>query len=134
MVTYSPDVTDDDLVFKALADPTRRFLLDLLFQRDGRTLKADFVQVNPLAAISGDCRIGPEVLVGTTACVLQGRHVGEGATVGAGACVTRDVDSERTGATATRDASTPSNRRVPAPKSTGDSAIENSSTRPALRC
>jgi DNA-binding transcriptional ArsR family regulator len=39
MVTYSPDVTDDDLVFKALADPTRRFLLDLLFQRDGRTLK-----------------------------------------------------------------------------------------------
>jgi DNA-binding transcriptional ArsR family regulator len=32
-------VTDDDQVFKALADPTRRFLLDLLFQRDGRTLK-----------------------------------------------------------------------------------------------
>jgi DNA-binding transcriptional ArsR family regulator len=31
-------VLDDDLVFKALADPTRRFLLDLLFQRDGRTL------------------------------------------------------------------------------------------------
>lgn len=28
----------DDLVFKALADPTRRFLLDLLFARDGRTL------------------------------------------------------------------------------------------------
>src|SRR4029453_5672143 len=27
-----------DRVFKALADPTRRFLLDLLFQRDGRTL------------------------------------------------------------------------------------------------
>jgi DNA-binding transcriptional ArsR family regulator len=35
-------VTDDDVasdrVFKALADPTRRFLLDLLFARDGRTL------------------------------------------------------------------------------------------------
>jgi len=31
-------VTDDDRVFKALADPTRRFLLDLLFSRDGRTL------------------------------------------------------------------------------------------------
>ncbi len=29
---------DDDLVFKALADPTRRLLLDLLFERDGRTL------------------------------------------------------------------------------------------------
>jgi DNA-binding transcriptional ArsR family regulator len=31
-------VTDDDFVFKALADPTRRFLLDQLFLRDGRTL------------------------------------------------------------------------------------------------
>ena len=29
---------DDDRVFKALADPSRRFLLDLLFERDGRTL------------------------------------------------------------------------------------------------
>ena len=29
---------DEDKVFKALADPTRRFLLDLLFARDGRTL------------------------------------------------------------------------------------------------
>jgi len=39
MVTYFSRVpTDDDLVFKALADPTRRFLLDRLFERDGRTL------------------------------------------------------------------------------------------------
>src|ERR671929_307583 len=29
---------DDDLVFKALADSTRRHLLDRLFERDGRTL------------------------------------------------------------------------------------------------
>src|SRR4026208_2542001 len=29
---------DEDRVFKALADPTRRFLLDRLFARDGRTL------------------------------------------------------------------------------------------------
>ena len=29
---------DDDQVFKALADPTRRHLLDRLFERDGRTL------------------------------------------------------------------------------------------------
>jgi DNA-binding transcriptional ArsR family regulator len=29
---------DDDRVFKALADPTRRSLLDRLFERDGRTL------------------------------------------------------------------------------------------------
>ena len=29
---------DDDRVFKALADPTRRLLLDQLFERDGRSL------------------------------------------------------------------------------------------------
>jgi DNA-binding transcriptional ArsR family regulator len=38
MVTYDARMADDDLVFKALSDRTRRFLLDLLFQRDGRTL------------------------------------------------------------------------------------------------
>jgi DNA-binding transcriptional ArsR family regulator len=31
-------MTDDDLVFKALADPTRRRLLDRLFEREGLTL------------------------------------------------------------------------------------------------
>ena len=31
-------MADEDRVFKALADPTRRFLLDRLFERDGRTL------------------------------------------------------------------------------------------------
>jgi DNA-binding transcriptional ArsR family regulator len=31
-------VIDDDRVFKAMADRSRRFLLDLLFARDGRTL------------------------------------------------------------------------------------------------
>ena len=41
IVTYLGGVTgstDDDRVFKALADPTRRLLLDQLFLRDGRTL------------------------------------------------------------------------------------------------
>jgi DNA-binding transcriptional ArsR family regulator len=37
-VTYFSVVDEGDVVFKALADPTRRFLLDLLFARDGRTL------------------------------------------------------------------------------------------------
>ena len=37
MVTYSPGM-DDDRVFKALADSTRRHLLDRLFERHGRTL------------------------------------------------------------------------------------------------
>ena len=31
-------MSDDDKVFRALADPTRRFLLDLLFEREGRPL------------------------------------------------------------------------------------------------
>ena len=31
-------MSDDDQVFKALADPTRRFLLDRLFVSDGRSL------------------------------------------------------------------------------------------------
>ncbi len=40
MVTYALVAMDgdDDRVFKALADPTRRHLLDRLFERDGRTL------------------------------------------------------------------------------------------------
>jgi DNA-binding transcriptional ArsR family regulator len=42
LVTYlarvHDDGPDDDAVFKALADRTRRFLLDLLFEQDGRTL------------------------------------------------------------------------------------------------
>ena len=37
MVTYHR-LVDDDRVFKALADPSRRLLLDRLFERDGRTL------------------------------------------------------------------------------------------------
>ena len=31
-------MSDDDQVFRALADPTRRLLLDRLFVRDGQTL------------------------------------------------------------------------------------------------
>jgi sugar O-acyltransferase (sialic acid O-acetyltransferase NeuD family) len=52
---------------------------------------ADFVSVNPLAAVSGGCRVDAGVLIGTTAAILQERKVGLDATVGAGACVVRDV-------------------------------------------
>ncbi|MFV0535670.1 MAG: ArsR/SmtB family transcription factor [Cumulibacter sp.] len=45
MVTYSGRV-GDDLVFKALADPVRRLLMDALFERDGRTLGELEVVVN----------------------------------------------------------------------------------------
>ncbi len=40
MVTYARDMLPDgdDTVFKALADPTRRSLLDRLFAQDGLTL------------------------------------------------------------------------------------------------
>jgi DNA-binding transcriptional ArsR family regulator len=38
LVTYDDLVLDDDQVFKALANPTRRQLLDRLFERDGSTL------------------------------------------------------------------------------------------------
>jgi len=38
MVTYNLQM-DQDLVFKALADVSRRKLLDLLFLKDGRSLK-----------------------------------------------------------------------------------------------
>ncbi|MEH1015176.1 acetyltransferase [Micromonospora sp. CPCC 206060] len=55
---------------------------------------ADYVSVNPLAAVSGDCRLDNGVLVGTNATVLQGLHIGAEATVGAGACVVRDVPAE----------------------------------------
>ena len=39
-------MNDDDLVFKALADPSRRLLLDRLFERDGRTLTELETQVD----------------------------------------------------------------------------------------
>src|SRR5271155_4338766 len=42
MVTYNGVMDDDgmDIVFRALADPTRRSLLDELHERDGQTLSA----------------------------------------------------------------------------------------------
>ncbi|MEV4202593.1 NeuD/PglB/VioB family sugar acetyltransferase [Micromonospora globbae] len=55
---------------------------------------ADYVSVNPLAAVSGDCHLAEGVLIGTTAAVLQGLRVGRDSTVGAGACVVRDVPDE----------------------------------------
>jgi sugar O-acyltransferase (sialic acid O-acetyltransferase NeuD family) len=54
----------------------------------------DYVSVNPLAAISGQCHLEEGSLVGTTAAVLQGRRVGRSATVGAGACVVHDVPAQ----------------------------------------
>lgn len=38
MVTYYLVMDSQDIVFRALADPTRREILDLLFEQDGRTV------------------------------------------------------------------------------------------------
>jgi uncharacterized protein YndB with AHSA1/START domain/DNA-binding transcriptional ArsR family regulator len=46
---------DDEVVFGALADPTRRRILDLLFERDGRTL-GDLVEA--IDAVGGPGRFG----------------------------------------------------------------------------
>lgn len=40
MVHLVTEVDGDDLVFKALADPTRRAVLDALFAADGQTVQA----------------------------------------------------------------------------------------------
>ena len=40
MVTYYPGTEDGAEVFRALADPTRRAVLDALFERDGQTAGA----------------------------------------------------------------------------------------------
>ncbi|MEV0806094.1 NeuD/PglB/VioB family sugar acetyltransferase [Micromonospora sp. NPDC050200] len=56
----------------------------------------DYVSLHPLAAVSGDCRLDVAALVGAAAVVLPGLHIGAATTVGAGACVTRDVPAGTT--------------------------------------
>ena len=55
MVTYVARVIDGEGlsdVFKALADPSRRFLLDRLFERDGRTLRELESELNTVTAMT----------------------------------------------------------------------------------
>ena len=52
---------------------------------------ADFVSVNPGAIVSGNVVVETGVLLGAGSVALQGLTVGADATVGAAACVTRDV-------------------------------------------
>lgn len=60
------------------------------------TFLDDYVSLNPGSIVSGDVRCEEEVLVGAGAVILQGLTVGAGSTVGAAACVTRNVDPDRT--------------------------------------
>lgn len=55
------------------------------------TVIEDYVSLNPLASISGDCVLGTGVLVGVAGVVLNGLHVGDGAVVGGAACAVKDV-------------------------------------------
>jgi sugar O-acyltransferase (sialic acid O-acetyltransferase NeuD family) len=57
------------------------------------TVLADFVSVFPGANVSGSVQLQDGATVGSAACVLQGRTIGAGAFVGAGAVVTKDVDA-----------------------------------------
>jgi sugar O-acyltransferase (sialic acid O-acetyltransferase NeuD family) len=51
----------------------------------------DYVSVNPLASISGDCFVHDNVLLGVAGVILNGLTVHEGSTIGGSACVVRDV-------------------------------------------
>lgn len=50
-----------------------------------------FSHIAPGAILCGYCNVGESVLVGAKACVLPTIHVGNAATIGAGAVVTRNV-------------------------------------------
>jgi DNA-binding transcriptional ArsR family regulator len=67
-------VDDEDLVFKALADPRRRLLLDRLFERDGMTLGALEAEVPELTrfGVMKHLRVLEEA--GLVVTRKQGRH------------------------------------------------------------
>lgn len=52
----------------------------------------EFSHVAPGAVIAGDAQIGAECWIGAQACVLQGRSICDGVTVGAAGLVIRDID------------------------------------------
>lgn len=60
------------------------------------TTVGDYVSLNPLASISGDCVIESEVLVGVGGIVLNALRVGHGSIVGGAACAVRDVEADTT--------------------------------------
>jgi DNA-binding transcriptional ArsR family regulator len=76
LVTYSERVPrdDEDLVFKALADPTRRLLLDRLFERDGRTLTELEAAVPDLTRFGVMKHLAVLEQAGLVVTRKQGRH------------------------------------------------------------
>src|SRR5215469_14197704 len=69
-----PFMDDEDLVFKALADSTRRLLLDRLFERDGMTLSELEAEVPGLTrfGVMKHLRVLEEA--GLVVTRKQGRH------------------------------------------------------------
>ena len=67
-------MNDEDLVFKALADPTRRLLLDQLFERDGMTLGELEAAVPDLSRFGVMKHLGVLEQAGLVVTRKQGRH------------------------------------------------------------
>jgi DNA-binding transcriptional ArsR family regulator len=67
-------VDDADLVFKALADPTRRLLLDRLFEHDGMTLSELESEVPDLTRFGVMKHLGVLEDAGLVVTRKQGRH------------------------------------------------------------
>ena len=65
---------DEDLVFKALADPTRRLLLDRLFEHDGMTLSELESEVPDLTRFGVMKHLGVLEQAGLLVTRKQGRH------------------------------------------------------------
>jgi DNA-binding transcriptional ArsR family regulator len=67
-------VDEEDLVFKALADPTRRLLLDRLFERDGLTLGELETEVPELTRFGVMKHLGVLEQAGLVVTRKQGRY------------------------------------------------------------
>jgi DNA-binding transcriptional ArsR family regulator len=68
------DIDDEDGVFKALADPTRRRLLDRLFERDGLTLGQLEAEVPELTRFGVMRHLAVLEHAGLVVTRKQGRH------------------------------------------------------------
>jgi DNA-binding transcriptional ArsR family regulator len=73
-VTYKWRVDNEDLVFKALADATRRLLLDKLFERDAMTLGELEAEVPELTRFGVMKHLGVLEQAGLVVTRKQGRH------------------------------------------------------------
>ena len=51
------------------------------------------VHICPGVKLAGDVHIGDMSWIGINSCVIEGKRIGRDCTVGAGACVTKDIDS-----------------------------------------